>query len=340
MHNMRKFQAYLYDNPGAGFIFVVVLFSLSFLLRIALNDSLPPGYPFLTFFPAIVLSAVLAGVAMGALCGVLSSLAAWYFFLPPYGSFALSASTGLAMAFFAGVILVDLLLVYYMQNASRRLAEEKEITSRLYEQQTVLFQELQHRVANNIAFISSLLSLERARVRRDPAHAADAFEAAIARIEVIGQMHRRLYDPEAIQAPLSRYLRDLATDLLKAAGRSDIELHVSTDEVPLDMQQRMSVSMLISELVINSMKYGLAQAAGPQIWISLKRTEHNMLRVDVRDNGPGFPPGFDPETSEGLGSRILTSLARQLDGHIRFGSSAGARVSISFPVGAEGTAAG
>jgi len=61
---------------------------LAFWLRSVIGDKLV-GYPFITFFPVVVLTAFLGGTGPGVLCAVLSGLALWYFFIPPYQSFDL-----------------------------------------------------------------------------------------------------------------------------------------------------------------------------------------------------------------------------------------------------------
>ena len=63
-----------------GFGFAVTAFLGAFALRYALDDWLPPGLPFLTFFPAIIVTAFFAGLWPTVLLTVLSVLAAWYFF--------------------------------------------------------------------------------------------------------------------------------------------------------------------------------------------------------------------------------------------------------------------
>jgi K+-sensing histidine kinase KdpD len=66
-----------------GFGFAVTAFLGAFALRYALDDWLPPGVPFITFFPAVILAAFFAGLWPTVLLTFLSALTAWYFFLPP-----------------------------------------------------------------------------------------------------------------------------------------------------------------------------------------------------------------------------------------------------------------
>ncbi len=53
------------------------------LLRVAVDDSLPPGFPFLTFFPAVLIAAVFGSLPVGIAAAVASGLIAWVFFIPP-----------------------------------------------------------------------------------------------------------------------------------------------------------------------------------------------------------------------------------------------------------------
>ncbi len=69
--------------PWAGDAVAVAITLLATGLRLLLDPVLPPGFPFLTFFPAVVLTTFFFGLRPGIVCAVLSGLAAWYFFVNP-----------------------------------------------------------------------------------------------------------------------------------------------------------------------------------------------------------------------------------------------------------------
>ena len=119
----------------------------------------------------------------------LSALAAWYFFLPPFWSFALSGPE--TVASLIGFLLVgglDVLLVAALVEVIRRL----EVSAGTQED---LFRELQHRVANNMQFVASMRRLARRDVADPPA--AEVLEQAAARIAAMARLHRRLGLSEA-----------------------------------------------------------------------------------------------------------------------------------------------
>ena len=66
----------------------MAVLALALSARFSLVGVLPEkGFPFLTFFPAVILAAFLVGFGPGLLVAVLSVASAWYFFMPPGGSF-------------------------------------------------------------------------------------------------------------------------------------------------------------------------------------------------------------------------------------------------------------
>jgi len=81
---------------------------------------------------------------------------------------------------------------------------------------------------------------------------------------------------------------------------------------------------VVSELVTNSAKY-----ANGKITVSLGVTPGKGYELSVSDDGPGFPKGFDPKKSTGLGMKIVSSLVNQIGGQSLFGpnhSERGVRV--------------
>jgi signal transduction histidine kinase/CheY-like chemotaxis protein/two-component sensor histidine kinase len=93
----------------------VVVVAASFLLRYFLVQGLGLAMPpFITFFPAIIIVAVLAGLGPGLLATALAALAADYFILPPFGFGIASISDAIALVLFVAMgILTSLLAEGY-----------------------------------------------------------------------------------------------------------------------------------------------------------------------------------------------------------------------------------
>lgn len=112
-------------NPALGYGFSLAAFGMALALRFLLQDALPPGFPFLTFFPAVIISAFVAGTRAGLLCTALSFAAVWYWFLDSPGSFAITYGGALALGFFAMIAAVDIALIWAASNSVDRLAAQQ-----------------------------------------------------------------------------------------------------------------------------------------------------------------------------------------------------------------------
>ncbi|WP_439597230.1 hybrid sensor histidine kinase/response regulator [Falsiroseomonas sp.] len=136
-----------------GCLLAVGLFAVALAGRFALAPVLPPlGFPFLTFFPAVLLATYFAGLGPGLLTGLLSILAAWFFFIEPYGSFALKTTADrIALVFFISIILIDILVIHRMNAAVARLADEQQRSARLAEELRRLNTLLEERVRQEVA---------------------------------------------------------------------------------------------------------------------------------------------------------------------------------------------
>ncbi len=322
----------LRNRPLAAYALAAGLALVALFVRLAIGDRFPPGFPFLTFFPAIIVTSYVAGARAGTLCALLSLLVAWYFFVPPLHSLALEAGTIMALAFFIGVAGIDIALIDAMQRALDRLSTERRLTAQLYEQQRTLFQELQHRVANNLAFVSSLLRLRQRTVEADPATAPQAIEDAIARIDTMGRIHRQLYDPRAAGAEPALHLQQLCDDLIASSGRADITAHVSMPGARFAIDRLLPLSLLVSELVTNSLKHGFNGRSGGALDVHLEPDGAGGEVLVVRDDGAGLPDGHDPLRGNGLGMKIIRSLAGQLNGSISMVNQGGTVARIHLPL--------
>jgi two-component sensor histidine kinase len=317
----------------AGDAAAAVITVLATGLRFLLDPVLPPGFPFLTFFPAVILTTFFLGLRPGIVCAVLSGLSAWYYFVDPAYSFELNAPTTLALVFYAFIVTVDIALIHWMRVAGERLAAERAVTADLYEQQRTMFQELQHRVANNMQFVAALLALQKRKIADDPRAAAEAFDEAQARLETIARIHRRLYDPSRIDQPVGQYLQELCSDLLEATGARNIVCLVDVPPLRFDLARLTTLSLLVVEVVTNALKHAFTESARGTITIRLEQLQGSLTALTITDDGPGIPADFDPTANRSLGFRIVQGLAAQLDGTLTYANDGGTVVRLVFPGG-------
>ena len=318
----------------AGYALGIALFALGLAVRMAADHLFPPGFPFLTFFPAVIVATFLAGRGPGIVCAALSGLAAWYFFVPPLHSFGVNGGVTTAMLFYLFVVAVDIMLIDGLVHRQRRLEENEARLMLAAERERLLFKELQHRVANNLATVAAMLRMQRRQIAAHPPTALEAIDRANARIELMGEIHRQLYDPVALDLPLVEQIRR-AADHARTVGSADhVQLDVEITDAKLELSRLMTVVLLISELLGNSFKHAFDGHSSPAVRVSLTRTDEGRLRLTVADNGCGLPAAATlPQPRRGLGSAIIQGFVTQLGGTMKVDSIGGVTTVVEFPEG-------
>jgi two-component sensor histidine kinase len=300
-------------------------------IRYLADDALPSGFPFVTFFPAVILVSVLLGARYGSVAAILGGLAAWFFFIPPAGGVNLDHGAITAMTFYVFVVATDIAIIHWMQRANRHLAVERERNAALAQTRALLFDELQHRVSNNLQAVAGLLALQRRRLA--DAQGAAALAEASQRVALVGRISRRLYDTDETGKGLAAFLASLLDDVIEAHGRSDIVRTVDCPgDIRLPTDQALPVALVIAESIANAIEHGLEAARAPQIAVEVTRADGH-LRIAVIDNGGALPADFALEQTDCLGLSIATMLARQTGGRYELTGGATTKACLHLPLG-------
>ena len=314
-------------NWGVGF--AVTAFLGAFALRYALDDWLPPGVPFITFFPAVILAAFFAGLWPTVLLTFLSALTAWYFFLPPVQSFDLHAAAAFALAFFAIVAAIMIVLSHALNVAIDRLRDERARARVLAQQRETMFTELQHRISNNLQLVAALLNLEIGNVADQSAK--KALDEASKRLALIGKLHRNLYDPDGAEIDFGVFLKTLCDDVVSAWNAHNVDCLVKSIRMTLPPEQSIPIALIATELMSNSLEHSLKGRPHGKINVDVRRDGADAIILEVADDGDGLPPGFDVATAKSLGLNIVQILTKQIDGRFEIQGGSGTTCRIVIP---------
>jgi len=299
------------------------------MLREIADPLLPPGFPYVTFFPAVIVTSFLFGVRLGSVSALLCGLLAWYFFIPPAG-FELTNATAFALAFYVFVVATDLALVHWMQAANRQLAAEREVNRSLADTRELLFRELQHRVSNNLQVAAGLLTMQK-RHLTSPGEKT-ALDEAAGRLALIGRISRQLYDQSGTAQPLVPFLSELCMSVIEASGRPDVTITIAGDEtLRLIPDAAVPTALIVAEAVANALEHGFADGRSGRIEVRAEHDANSGPRITVHDDGRGVPADFKAETSTSLGFRIATTLARGQGGSFHLAPQAGTLAKLLLP---------
>ncbi|MGB7088601.1 MAG: histidine kinase dimerization/phosphoacceptor domain -containing protein [Methylovirgula sp.] len=309
------------DRPWRGLAVGGVFIAVAGVLRWFLG-GLSEGFGPMMFLPAILLAGLLGGIRVGVCVGIVSMLVAWVWFFPPYGTFTLGPRPAITMTIFILTACLELYVIRMLNVAINEL-------SLATERSNTLFRELQHRVANNLQFIAALLQLEKKKLEQGCA-GAHALESARNRLDLMALVHRRLQDPSAANLPVARYLEDLCGDLIKASDAHKVHLTVKVSTVKLDLESLMTVSLIIAELITNSLKHAFRDRQEGSIAVEFG-SRKQIYTLTVADDGGGLPATFGQAKGTSLGQGILQSLASQLGGKISYQHGKGTIARLVFP---------
>jgi two-component sensor histidine kinase len=309
------------DRPWLGLAAGVLLFSIAAGLRWSLG-GLTEGFAPMLLLPAILLAGLLGGIRVGLGMAAACTLIAWTWFFAPYGTFVLERHEAFAMLAFVLTAALELYVIRMLNISINDLSEARERSN-------TMFRELQHRVANNLQFVAGLLSRERRSFERDSI-GWNALSAALNRLELMARVHRRLHDPAAVDLPIGDYLEALCRDLIMASDTPHIRLTVEAEPLVLDLESLMTLSLIVAEVVTNSLKHAFRMRAVGSIRVEFVARSGSYV-LTITDDGSGFPADFQKPRANGLGQSILKSLASQLHGTLTFEGGAGATVRFVFP---------
>jgi two-component sensor histidine kinase len=206
-----------------------------------------------------------------------------------------------------------------------RLAEK--LKDDLVREKQILLQELQHRVANSLQIIASVLMQSARKVRSEESrgHLHDAHQ----RVMSIATMQKQLAVSRLGDVALRGYFTDLCGSIGASmiADRDRLSLIATVDDSAVGAEVSVSLGLIVTELVINALKHAFP-GHDPVGKIAVGYfADGSGWTLSVSDDGIGIPGGASAKP--GLGTGIVEALSRQLGATVCISHAAsGTKVSI------------
>lgn len=226
------------------------------------------------------------------------------------------------------------------QEALRARAEEAHRqVEEARDRAEALLGEVNHRVANSLALVSSFMHLQ-AHTLSDPA-AKQMLNDAVARIAAVAGVHRRLYTSSDVRSvEVNAYLEGLAEELgASASERCVLTFKPAPAAVNVPTDRAVSLGVIVAELLTNACKYAYGPSGGGEVRVCLAQPATGRLVVRVEDDGVGWS-GEGEILGSGLGTRIIRAMAASLQAKISYEATAGTRVSVDLPLHSPAKTAG
>ncbi|MGD0141677.1 MAG: histidine kinase dimerization/phosphoacceptor domain -containing protein [Rhizomicrobium sp.] len=199
----------------------------------------------------------------------------------------------------------------------------------LQEKQDMLLTEVHHRVANSLQIIASILLLKARTVKSEETRLH------------LHDVHHRLISVATVQRQLSvtgpgndvelgPYLKVLCEGLASSMIGDDQAVTIASSATAgaIKSEDAVSFGLIVTELVINSLKHGFPGGREGHIVVEYVK-DGSDWHLSVVDDGAGRSPDPPEGHHVGLGTSIVDALARNLDARVEIARpDAGAATTI------------
>jgi two-component sensor histidine kinase len=221
--------------------------------------------------------------------------------------------------FYAGNNHTTILLA--MEDITERRAAEREL-QHLLRQKELLVEEMQHRIANSLQIIASILLLKARTVQSEETrlHLQDAHTRVMSLAAV--QQHLQATG-RGEQIAVAPYLSNLCMTLAQSmiSDSRPVSLQVHAEGGNLSSSDAVSVGLIVTEGVLNALKHAFSQdKKGARIVVTYE-VNGSAWKLSIADNGMGKSTEASGVAKPGLGTSIVNALAHQLDARVDVGSS-------------------
>lgn len=214
------------------------------------------------------------------------------------------------------------------RRVERRTAELKQARDRA----EVLLAEVNHRVANGLAMVASMVGMQ-ARAA-ESAEIKQLLAETQGRINAVALVHKKLYTSSDVRVvALADFLPGLL-DQLEASLRDNgygLALRHSIDPLNLPTDQTVSLGVIATEWVTNAFKYAYPDGSG-EVRVTLRGPGTGPVELTVEDDGIGRLADA-PARGTGLGTKLVTAMAASLGARVEYTQrSPGTSARLVLPV--------
>lgn len=288
-----------------GYAAASLAFVTACVLRWALDDHLPAGFPFLTFFPAVVLISFIYGKYPGIAISLASAMASWLLFIPGHALDKL-----LPIGFFAAIVTIDILIIDVMHRALHRASVVQKKAIALAEEREIVVGELGHRIKNLITNVLSLINFA--------ARGAPDMPSLVSRVRdrlmALGRVSSVLQ--QGVNVSIVKIADIVLLSTEPVANASALEIDRESLSALVSSADANPLSMIFHELATNSIKYGALGkiAEGAKVRVTGEKLADGHL-VEWRETG--FTRELvDRKTEKGFGSELIARLSAAMGAEV------------------------
>jgi PAS domain S-box-containing protein len=212
--------------------------------------------------------------------------------------------------------------------------EQTASVERLLSEKEHLLQEVNHRVKNNLAMVSSLINLKQSTLK-EKVDLSDLTH----QINAIRIVHDKLHSTQEFTSiDFQSYCRDLLADIFSTPASPPVELKLDMSPLPLPVKTIIPLGLIINEIATNAIKYGFTPDSQARFTVRMLRdSPHNQLSLSLANSGRRFEHDPRRRSEETVGLRLVDALVNQLRGTLQLETEPETSFTIVFPIPEEET---
>ncbi len=212
-------------------------------------------------------------------------------------------------------LILTLGMLYFIYTQFRKVNKLSKSLNLQKSQIQLLNRELNHRVKNNLAFMTSLLEMQGRRT--DNTETRQLLRESETRLKTLALVHANLFKNEKdTHINLSSYLTELVSHLesIFAIPGKNLDVNTQLTDFNINAEDAMRLGLIVNELVTNSIKHAFDEVENPSITIQTYVNDEGKLVLDYKDNGPGISTTVTSAASStgSLGTKLISLLKAQL----------------------------
>ncbi|WP_375449953.1 sensor histidine kinase [uncultured Devosia sp.] len=221
----------------------------------------------------------------------------------------------------------QVLLLMAVADMTQARADEK-YKDDLVRQKDILLREVQHRVANSLQIIASVLMQSARKVQSEESrgHLRDAHHRVMSIAAVQKQLAASTLGDVELAPYLAQLCKSLSASMVHDHNQLSIEVDVDGSSIEADVS--VSLGLIVTELVINALKHAFPAHRHGIIKVAYDADGANWT-LTVSDDGIGMPENKEL-SKPGLGTNIVEALSKSLEAKVTISNQRpGTKVSIA-----------
>jgi len=205
---------------------------------------------------------------------------------------------------------------------------------RLLSEKEHLLQEVNHRVKNNLAMISSLINLKQSALKgkvdlSDLKH----------QINAIRIVHDKLHKTQEFTTiDFQSYCRELLAEIFSTPASPPVELKLDMSPLALPVKTIIPLGLIINEIATNAIKYGFTTDTQARFTVRmLQDSPNNQISLSLTNSGRLFEHDPRLRSEETVGLRLVDALVHQLRGTLQLETEPETCFTLVFPIPEEET---